>query len=176
VDFFTKLDFNHIAFVIHGNSSEKPYSAGMYKQAGQEGKDVDVQLAPLASIPLQKLTLSEPSFLQPNALHVKNESGAAWYDVPIRVSTTSNLSISGKQPKTITLVPYEEKELEIHVNSANIISSLTRQKGTVTVTIGDETIHYEVTVGSINPAVAVGIGFVICTVLAGCVLVFRRKR
>jgi hypothetical protein len=176
VDFFTKLDFNHIAFVIHGASSEKPYSAGMYKLTGQEGKDVEVQLAPLASIPLQKLTLAEPSFLQPNTVRVKNESGAAWYDVPIRISTTSNLSLSGKQQKTITLVPYEEKELEIHVDSANILSSLTRQKGTVTVTIGDETTHYETTVGSISPTAAVGVGFVICTILAGCVLVFRRKR
>ena len=38
VDFFNKLDFSHIVFVIHGSSSEKPYSAGMYKVTGQEGK------------------------------------------------------------------------------------------------------------------------------------------
>ncbi len=42
VDYFNKLDFNHIAFAIHGMSSNYPYPAGAYKEEGKSGKDVDV--------------------------------------------------------------------------------------------------------------------------------------
>ena len=178
VDYFNKLDFNHIVFVIHGSSSEKPYSAGMYKVTGQEGKDVDVKLTPLASDPLRSLTLAPPTFLKPNVISIENNTGSAWYDVPVKTEVTSALSLSGKRTRQISILPYQKKELEIFVASAGLIS-LGRQKGTVTVTIGDETVTYETTVGNIGnirPAVAVGIGFGVCTLIAGCVLVLRRKR
>jgi len=42
VNYFDKLDFNHIAFVIHGISSEYPYPVGLYKKSGNNTKDVDV--------------------------------------------------------------------------------------------------------------------------------------
>jgi len=178
VDFFNKLDFNHIVFVIHGSSSEKPYSAGMYKVTGQEGKDVEVKLTPLASNPLRSLTLAPPTFLKPNVITVENNTGSAWYDVPVKIDLTSALTLSGKRTHSLSMLPYQKKELEIAVAPAGLLS-LGRQKGTVTVTIGDETVQYETTVGTIGnirPAVAVGIGFGVCTLLAGCVLVFRRKR
>lgn len=178
VDFFNKLDFNHIVFVIHGASSEKPYSAGMYKVTGQEGKDVEVKLTPLASDPLRSLTLAPPTFLKPNVITVENNTGSAWYDVPVKITLTHALVLSGKRTRSLSILPYQKKELEISVAPASVIN-LGRQKGIVTVTIGDETVQYETTVGNIGnirPAVAVGIGFGVCTLLAGCVLVFRRKR
>lgn len=45
VDYFNKLDFNHIAFAIHGASSTYPYPAGAYKEESKQGKDVDVSFA-----------------------------------------------------------------------------------------------------------------------------------
>lgn len=45
VDYFDKLDFNHIAFAIHGISSDYPYPAGFYKKSGKNTKDVDVTFA-----------------------------------------------------------------------------------------------------------------------------------
>ncbi|MEK7458013.1 MAG: hypothetical protein AAB612_00795, partial [Patescibacteria group bacterium] len=178
VDFFNKLDFSHIVFVIHGSSSEKPYSAGMYKVTGQEGKDVEVKLTPLANEPLRSLTLAPPTFLKPNIITVENNTGSAWYDVPIKIDLTSTLALSGKRTHKLTILPYQKKDLEILVAPTSLIS-LGRQKGTVTVTIGGETVQYETTVGTIGnirPEVAVGIGFGVCAVFAGCVLVFRRKR
>jgi len=46
IDYFNVLDFDHIAFVIKGDSSDYPIPAGGYKLPGNEGeKDVNVNFA-----------------------------------------------------------------------------------------------------------------------------------
>jgi len=42
IEYFSKLDLNHFAFVIHGESSENPPPAGFYKFANNPQKDVKV--------------------------------------------------------------------------------------------------------------------------------------
>lgn len=42
IDFFSKLDLNHVTFVIKGLSSETPYPAGSYKDEEANTKDVNV--------------------------------------------------------------------------------------------------------------------------------------
>jgi len=45
VNYFDVFDFNHIAFVIHGTSSETPYPAGSYKQGSIPRKNISVKFA-----------------------------------------------------------------------------------------------------------------------------------
>lgn len=45
VNYFDKLDFNHIVFAIYGKSSDYPYPAGFYRQNGKTTKDVAVTFA-----------------------------------------------------------------------------------------------------------------------------------
>lgn len=45
VDYFTKLDFNHIVFAINGQNSSTPYPAGYYRAADSTGRDVSVEFA-----------------------------------------------------------------------------------------------------------------------------------
>jgi transglutaminase-like putative cysteine protease len=45
VDYFTKLDFNHIAFAVNGMDSSLPYPAGYYRSEGSSGRDVRVEFA-----------------------------------------------------------------------------------------------------------------------------------
>lgn len=45
VDYFTKLDFNHIAFAINGADSVTPYPAGYYHAPDAPGRDVSVEFA-----------------------------------------------------------------------------------------------------------------------------------
>lgn len=47
VDFFTKLDLRHFAFVIHGASATKPYPPGSYKLGTNPQKDVFVSFGKL---------------------------------------------------------------------------------------------------------------------------------
>lgn len=42
VNYFDTLDFNHIVFAIHGQSSEYPYPAGFYRDSSKTGKDIQV--------------------------------------------------------------------------------------------------------------------------------------
>lgn len=44
IDYFTKLDFNHITFAYNGISDSEPYPAGFYRQEGKVGKDVSVTI------------------------------------------------------------------------------------------------------------------------------------
>lgn len=45
VNYFDKLDFNHITFALQGKQSDYPYPAGFYKKNGNSSKDVDVQFS-----------------------------------------------------------------------------------------------------------------------------------
>ena len=57
VNYFDKLDFNHIVFAIYGKSSDYPYPAGFYRQNGKTTKDVGVTFASAPFIqPTDKLT------------------------------------------------------------------------------------------------------------------------
>ncbi len=47
VNYFDIFDFNHIAFVIHGSSSETPYPAGSFKEGSVPRKNVSVTFAPV---------------------------------------------------------------------------------------------------------------------------------
>jgi transglutaminase-like putative cysteine protease len=50
VNYFDIFDFNHIAFVIHGQSSELPYPAGSFKQGSIPQKNVSVRFAESTTI------------------------------------------------------------------------------------------------------------------------------
>ncbi len=43
VNYFDKLDFNHIVFAIHGLHDDYPYPAGSYRKVNQTTKDIDIQ-------------------------------------------------------------------------------------------------------------------------------------
>lgn len=45
VDYFNKMDFNHLVFAFQGAKSDYPYPAGFYRQTGKTTKDVDVSFA-----------------------------------------------------------------------------------------------------------------------------------
>ena len=45
VNYFDKLDFNHIVFALHGENSEYPYPAGFYRKSNKTTKDVAVEFS-----------------------------------------------------------------------------------------------------------------------------------
>lgn len=57
IDYFTKLDFNHLTFVTHGLADESPKSAGFYKLAGNTDPSVSVKIVDFKDYPNLSLKL-----------------------------------------------------------------------------------------------------------------------
>lgn len=55
VDYFNKLDFNHIVFAIHGMNPDYPIPAGGYKYKQEKSKDISIE-------PIESLSFPDPSF------------------------------------------------------------------------------------------------------------------
>lgn len=105
VDYFNKLDLSHFVFAIKGSSSEYPIPAGSYKYAGQDSKDV-------------KVNLSETDFLGQPHLDVQIEASnpiLAGFPSKVKVKVanlgnavypSSNFTISGNK----IVVTYEDNQ------------------------------------------------------------------
>ncbi|MEX2028086.1 MAG: transglutaminase-like domain-containing protein, partial [Candidatus Curtissbacteria bacterium] len=88
LDYFSKLDFNHITFVQRGASSQTPYPAGSYKKGDGKQKSIAVEFAadlPTTTI-VPRLLLTAPQ---------KIISGVP-VKVSAQVSNSGNTSIMGE--------------------------------------------------------------------------------
>lgn len=100
VDFFSKLDLRHFAFVIHGKDPIKPYSAGTYKLGSNPQKDVFVKFDKL---PDERMTNTQISYsvlpgvnLFQKKLKVifKNEGPSALYQLSPKIYFDNNIVFS----------------------------------------------------------------------------------
>lgn len=151
VDFFSHLDFNHIAFVKHGVSSEKPYPAGVYKISGKEQKDVEVSISKsepenhldvsihISQNPVKLLSLSRTVDVE-----VENNTGSAWYNIPVQVAAEDPLKIKNEDYTIGMLLPYEKKIIKVGVEPTSTFPS---KKGSISVTIGKTVESHEVIAG-----------------------------
>ena len=115
VDYFNKLDLNHIAFVIHGQDTTPPLPAGFYKNPEKTTKDVNVKETDPIEFPPANIQV-EIKEQRGNVLivNIKNPSGTAKLNIP----------------------PLSHQEMEINLNSRPIVGKSTK---TVTVEIaGDQ--------------------------------------
>lgn len=87
VDFFSKLDLRHFAFVLHGESAVQPYPPGSYKLGPNPQKDVFVSFGKLPEnrISIPELTLTSKSNLPFMAsvytVSIKNPGPEALYSL-----------------------------------------------------------------------------------------------
>ncbi|MCX6792192.1 MAG: transglutaminase family protein, partial [Candidatus Gottesmanbacteria bacterium] len=96
VNYFDKLDFNHIVFAIYGKSSDYPYPAGFYRKNGKTTKDVAVTFASSRFIqPVSKLNtaVSFPKLVTAGLaargeVTVENTTGAAVPQVSVTIQST----------------------------------------------------------------------------------------
>jgi transglutaminase-like putative cysteine protease len=120
VNYFDKLDFNHIVFAINGKRDDYPYPAGAYKETGKRGKFVDVQFAD-PSVAKHLLAKLETTIDFPGAviaglpaygrMSIKNITGVGIDDIPLTISSDpidTNIvkSIDHLPPFTSVTVPF----------------------------------------------------------------------
>jgi transglutaminase-like putative cysteine protease len=142
VNYFDKLDFNHIVFALQGEKSDYPYPAGFYKKLGKTGKDVDVVFATTApSIPGERIeaTIQFPKtitsgFTTRGSVVFENMNGIpidqiryTIHSVPYDVALT----------KTETNIPPYAK-ISVPINM-ELPSYFAQGKGSITVTVNGQT-------------------------------------
>ncbi|MEK7065617.1 MAG: hypothetical protein AAB961_01370, partial [Patescibacteria group bacterium] len=96
IDYFSKLDFNHIAFAIHGENSEYPYPAGFYRKPDKTTRDVTVTFADIipetSSTPLD-VSIAFPAsviagFETKGTVKITNRTGASVEGINVSVQST----------------------------------------------------------------------------------------
>jgi hypothetical protein len=105
VDYFNKLDLNHITFVIHGDSSVEPLPAGFYKNPEKTTKDISLE-------EIDPVNLPEPNI----QVEVKQQKGNTL------VVGVTNLSGTAK----LNIPPLSYQEIEVGLNSRPIIGKSTK--------------------------------------------------
>lgn len=145
VDYFSTLDFNHIAFAIHGSSSTLPLPAGFYREEGKEGKDITVEFLeslapPRAANLIPRIDFPHTvtaGFRGVGVATIENTSGVEALDVSVRVEAKPF-------PYTLvtdhqTIAPYSTLTIPI---TLSIPSSLTESTGSIRLTAGERSVDY----------------------------------
>jgi transglutaminase-like putative cysteine protease len=79
IDYFNKLDFNHIVFVIHGVNPDYPIPAGGYKYKQEKSKDISIEPTEAISYPEPVFTISSVNQEQNNlVVEIRNDSGVSY--------------------------------------------------------------------------------------------------
>lgn len=141
VNYFDKLDFNHIVFALNGISDEYPFPAGSYRSAQSGGKIVEVEFARQS----QAQHISEtPEILfdfpdnvfsglrTRGQVRVKNSGGVAINDIGLTViSDPAGLRLV----KELDLIPpYTTTEIPFDFTTPELFSS---GQGSITVHLSD---------------------------------------
>ncbi|KKT31643.1 MAG: hypothetical protein UW18_C0003G0227 [Microgenomates group bacterium GW2011_GWF1_44_10] len=174
-DYFSKLDFAHITFVLHSKDDSKPFSAGLYSSPDKTAQDVSVELSQLEiPHPELNLELEKPFVGKPNVIRVKNNTGAAWYSIPVSVIPPQGFTIQqGKVTQIPVLLPFQVVEYEVPIEQSKF--SFLPARGEVTISIGGKEVQYEAQGAGYTSLILIG-SISGVALVAGGVLVFRRKR
>jgi hypothetical protein len=120
IDYFNKLDLNHIVFAYHGASSTTPYPAGSYKLGANPEKDVFVGLSTLPgkSTPTINLALKEnPRVSFKNLAFtatVKNNGPTALYQQTLALSADDE---PVSQTSYVVIPPFAVEEVVFKTDS-----------------------------------------------------------
>lgn len=148
LDFFTKLDFNHITFVQKGYSSEFPLPAGSYKTASDQ-KDVKVEFA--SEIPTQELKINLKLNLPQHyvagtggegAIVLTNLGHKSVINQKIKIQTDA--PISGEKSIDILSLPaYSTNTLKFSLSNNNLFTNKTYP---IQIIYQDQVINSEITI------------------------------
>lgn len=120
VDFFNKLDLNHITFVIHGISDSEPYPPGSYKLGPNPQKDVFVNFGQLPQKRESNIDISYEKLNKYNILNttykitLTNKGPVAVYDLTPQTQL-DNLVIN--HHKLEKLLPYSSYSYNLDVKN-----------------------------------------------------------
>lgn len=174
-NYFDNLDFNHFAFVIKGQNSEKPLPAGAYKLE-EKSKDVEVIFShrDFSAIPNLDLKLEIPGkiftgILKPPQLEIKNLGPGAFYDGLLTIRS-QKLALKNTTFKLKDLPPYASEIITLELLKLKPLSPFT---DTLEISVSDQTFTYPVKVIPLNGWVP---GLILGAFLGFLIFLFFKKR
>jgi len=189
INYFDQFDFNHLVFAINGSSSTTPYAAGSYKRSSQNTKDVEVKFGedvPPPQLQIDTEITKDFSLFWPlnqtYSATIANKTGVAWYDLPLEVATDNpQVFVEADRNKLDYLLPFQKRVIHLRTKTKNFWDSY---PFTLTLSLSHISSSHELKSGlnpsdfTANPFTAVGLGggVVFIAVIAGSLLVSRRKR
>ncbi len=110
IDYFNKLDFNHIVFVIHGTNPDYPIPGGGYKDSDNKTKDISIE-------PIEEMSFPEPVISlqfdkqEKNQLIFKiiNSTGVS-FDGQLSVADSDSF---GASTKNINVAPFSTESFSL---------------------------------------------------------------
>jgi transglutaminase-like putative cysteine protease len=119
IDYFNKLDFNHIVFVIHGENPDYPVPGGGYKDGDNKTKDVSIE-------PIEEISFPEPNI----TLQItKQEKGQLIFQISNSsgVSTNGNVVVEEsdyiqKSEQNINVAPFSQESFTVTLKKQPFIS------------------------------------------------------
>ena len=150
IDYFDILDFNHIAFALHGVASDYPYPAGSFKQGSIPKKNVNIVFAEKA-MKAEKTSLTTTIVIPSQVtlgttlnglVTIQNTSGSSVNDVEISIYSEPFLFNSTKKEPYVP--PYGIITIPLSIQTVGLIP---KEKGKITVTTNGEitTEYYSLT-------------------------------
>ncbi|MBI2310052.1 transglutaminase domain-containing protein [Candidatus Collierbacteria bacterium] len=162
IDYFTKLDFNHIVFAIHGKSDTTPLPAGFYKTDESQKKTVAVTPK---NVSLDFTQEPEAQIFIPNTLPtylfnrisvmLTNQQSYAQYKIPVSI-LVPGAEVKINSPSETNLLPWETKSLEFKIKPRDLWMN---KPLPITVRIGLKTYEYQPkAVSPLKPIIGIFIG------------------
>lgn len=130
IDYFSKLDFNHIAFVHKGLSSTQPLPAGVYKTDSKKGGDIQVEFS--ESLPQKRSDLSLDFDLPTRTFSgfpvsgnfiITNKGNQAEENLLLVISQEGGIALSNQKIEIGTIPPFAKRQVPLNLQPKNLFSS-----------------------------------------------------
>lgn len=131
LDYFNKLDFNHITFVQRGASSTSPYPAGAYKRSDESDKKT-VFISFAQELP-QSISRPELSLNVPDKIiagipikitsSIKNVGTVSIFDGQLELNHANLKNLTATQHAIGILPPYAQRQFLYRIQSPNLLKA-----------------------------------------------------
>lgn len=118
IDYFNKLDLNHLVFAIHGTDPNQPLPAGAYKNTESKTKDVFVQVIPPLAFPKPQFMINLDRQDRDRLYFTVVNATGVFAETNIKIENSTRYKIL--QP-SLSLAPYGSATLEIAADQASFL-------------------------------------------------------
>lgn len=179
VNYFDKLDFNHIAFAIHGIKDDYPYPAGSYRNVNKTTKDLDIRFGTdqllLEQSAANDVTVdfSVPKTIPAGipthgTIDIQNQNGMSLENASIQIQGSPFSLYVVKDIRRIP--PFGKVSVPVTLELSDYF---TTGQGKLTATVNDYVAHYYIDIRSIVFVAAPFAGGALLLLIGGILLVLR---